>query len=497
MRERFKLDLYQQLHADRARILASAEELGRDIGIPAELRGCIGASGASSSAPGTLRREVIDAIATGSREMRSLAHVGDEIRRVVKSVYGDQYDAAPVASCEGALWVAYDALIAPPLMGRGEPYRVRVIGLLERHIEHHLSYGRPFPGIHKDIFADRGATAGELGLLGRRQENIDIVMVPMAGARYDVHGIKSYPCPLLLDVDPVQTAAALERAASIHASELGGFVTLAYDTPGYGYGVHEGDGAPTLARRIGELAANRGVPYIADNAWGIPILGTDIRKIGADIMMYSMDKVAGGPTSGLIIGREAPMVQIRRALGVHSDRSGSLSTHGKAANVAVDPGKEAMLGMLAALRTLRDSPEVITRPIDATHAIVLDEYQRHRAALGDGIVIAKSVNLGGVEINYQRTWADGRIGIPIFTHEDRVAQSNLLNLCIAKMGVVPNITDDANIPVTPGFGTTDEEGRVIEERMRWVVAAIFRSLALLAEWGATVESVVRVPAREP
>ena len=110
-------------------------------------------------------------------------HLGDEIRRVVKSVYGDEYDAAPTNSCEAALWITFDALLTPPLMGRGEPYRARCIGLIERHAEHHLSYGRPFPPKYKDLFADRGATAGELGLAGRRSQNTDIVMVPMAGAR--------------------------------------------------------------------------------------------------------------------------------------------------------------------------------------------------------------------------------------------------------------------------------------------------------------------------
>lgn len=478
----FKLDLYQYLRENTPHIVAEAERIGRDLGIPSELRGRIGASGASSSSPGTLRNDVIAAIEKGSREVRPLRELGDEIRRLVKSVYGDEYDAAPVASCEAALWVVYDALIAPPLMGRGDPYRVRCIGLNERHIEHHLSYGRPFPGLHKDIFADRGATSGELGLLGRRQENVDIVIVPLAGARYEVHGVKSYPCPLLLEVDPDESMHAVDRAAAVHAASLGGIVSLAYDTPGYGYGVKGPAGEPVLQRRLGELATKYGVPYIADNAWGMPILGTDPRTIGADVMMYSMDKVAGGPTSGLIIGREAPMVHIRRALGVHGDRWGSLSSHGKAANVAADPGKEAMLGILAALRALRDSPHVVTKPIADTYAIVMDEFGPRRHAIGDGILITKSVNLGGVEINYQRTWREGRRGIPIFTHEDRVAQSNILNLCIAQMGVVPNITEDANIPITPGLGTVDENGAIIEERMRLVVRAVFESLALVKEW---------------
>ena len=29
------------------------------------------------------------------------------------------------------------------------------------------------------------------------------------------------------------------------------------------------------------------VPYIIDNAWGAPFIGTDIRKIGCDVITYS------------------------------------------------------------------------------------------------------------------------------------------------------------------------------------------------------------------
>ena len=78
-------------------------------------------------------------------------------------------------------------------------------------------------------------------------------------------------------------------------------------------------------------------------------------------MLYSMDKVAGASTSGLIIGREGPMVNVRRALGIHGERFGATSAHGKASHVAADPGKMTMTGMLAALRVLRDRPQMVTQ----------------------------------------------------------------------------------------------------------------------------------------
>ena len=173
-------------------------------------------------------------------------------------------------------------------------------------------------------------------------------------------------------------------------------------------------------------------------------------------MLYSMDKVAGASTSGLVIGREEPMVNIRRALGIHSDRFGSTSAHGKASHVAADPGKVTMTAMLAALQVLRDKPQVVTQPVDTTHALVLDEYARVKDDLGAGIAITKSYNLGGVEVNYEGTWSAGKMGIPIFNNEDRVAGSQLLNLCTAEMGVLPGQADDANIIINPGLGTVDE-----------------------------------------
>jgi hypothetical protein len=478
----YRVDYYQRLAAAKDRLLADAEKIGVSLNIPDEMKGKVGVSGTNSSCPGLLRRDVQEAILKSSREVMPLNRLGDEIRRVVKSVYGDSYDAAPANSCEALLSVTYDALLTPPQMGLGEPYRVSCIGPIERHIEHHLSYGRPYPPRYKDLFADRGATAGELGLLGRRNWGTDIVLVELAGARYEPHGIKFYPSPLLMGVDAQRSAAALRRSAEIHRTSLVGIFSLGYDTPGYGYSEHDDDGAPTLQRLIGELARDFDALYICDNAWGAPFIGTDPRKTRSDVMLYSMDKVTGSPIGGLAIGREESMVGVRRALGIHGERWGNTSSHGKARYAAADPGRESMAGMLAALRVLRDAPEVVTKPIDDTYAIVLDEFANVKDTFGDGIVITKSYNLGGVEINYERTWRSGKFGLPIFNNEDRIAGTNLLSLCLARMGVLPNQAEDGNLIITPGLGTTDEGGQLIENHMRIAVRALFAALALVGEW---------------
>lgn len=481
-----RLDLYDYLYRNKTALLEDARRIGKGLGVPSDIRHRIGPTGANSALPGTLRGETLEAIEQGMKQVLSPRLIGDEIRRVVKSVYGDAFDAVPTNTCESALLATYDALFTPPAIGAGEPYRARIIGLYERHAEHHLSYGRPFPPRFKDHFADRGATAGELGILGRAQYATDCVFVPMVGAGYELHGLKMYPTPLLMETNAAQTIAAARKAAEIHAQHLSGFVSLGYDTIGYGYGEKSGDGAPLLQQGLGALAAEYGLPYVTDNAWGIPIVGADPRRLGADVMLYSMDKVAGSPTAGLVIGKEWPLVNIRRALGVHGERYGATSAHGKGVHVHADPGKMTMLGVLHALRTLRDKPELTTGPIDKIYDIVRDVYRAVREKLPEGLVITKSYNLGGVELNYERTWRDEsgtpRIGIPIFNNEDRVASSNLLALALQEMGILPGPTDDGNILINPGLGTTDNAGNLIEERMQLVVRALFEALSLLHDW---------------
>lgn len=481
-----RFDFYDRLSSEREALLSSADKLASSLSLQGDLKGRVGTSGASSAFPGSIRDDVVEAMSRGAREAVSPRVLGDELRRLVKAYYGDDFDVAATNSCEAALGIAFDALLTPPQLGRGDTYRSRCIGLLERHAEHHLSYGRPFPPLYKEVFADRGAVAGELGITGRRALNTDIVMVPMAGARYEVHGPKMIPCPLLMETDAAATVASVTRAAAIHAADLSGFISLGYDTPGYGYRDKNPRGAPAIQAGIGALAAEYGVPYIVDNAWGVPFIGTDPRDIGADVMLYSMDKVSGAPTSGLMIGRETAMVNVRRALGIHSERFGAPSAHGKAAHVAADPGKVSLAALVQVLRVLLNEPERITRPIDETHDIVMEEYEKCRGRFAAALDITKSYNLGGVEINYERTWSSGQTGIPIFSNEDRIAGTQIFGAILARLGIIAVQSEDGNVLVTPGLGTVDGNGRVNARVMRVIARAIFMSLGLLQDWTAQV-----------
>jgi hypothetical protein len=474
---KLKFQMYKRLQLKTQTIYAEAKKAAESLNMPAELKGAIGLTGAISGCPAPLREDIEKAMATEGRKVVPLAVYVDQIREIIKEVYGDDYDAAPVNTCEAGLWVSFETLVTPPMQGRGDNYRTRYIAPYERHIHHQASYGRPFPPKYKDILGDRGSTAGELGFYGKRQNNLDTVLVPMVGAEYPVHGINYHPVPLMKNIKVKESLQALETAAKRNETMLSGFASLGYDTPGYGYGDKDPKGTPKLLKGIAALAQSYNVPYIIDNAWGIPVIGSNIKNIGADIMIYSMDKASGSPTSGLIIGKEDVMVSIRRALGMHGNRYGTTSSYGKAAFVTQDPGKEALSGQVAALKVLRDKPQVVTKPIDELYQIVADEFKKIDSRIRPYFKLSKSYNSGVVEINYEESWKTGKLGIPIFSIEDMYSGSNLFQDGMTQMGIIPTIAYDANIFISPGLGTTDEHGQLIHERARMVV----RGLVMLIE----------------
>ncbi|SHM74350.1 hypothetical protein SAMN05660826_01825 [Caldanaerovirga acetigignens] len=482
-----KFEMYRHLQANIANIYAEARKASDEIGIPPEIRGKFGLTGAISGCPSPLTKKVREAVEKGSTEVIPLAKLVDEIRAIVKDVYGDEYDAAPINTCEAGLWVTFDVLFTPPMQGRGDNYLSRYIIPYEKHLHHHGGYGRPYPPRFKDIFADRGCTAGELGFYGKRQNNLSVHIVPLVGADYSVHGIKYHPAILLTKVDPEASAKKIKEAAQRNAFMLAGITSLAYDTPGYGYGVKDADGTPALQKKLAEIAHEFDVPYVLDNAWGVPFIGHDIRKSGADVIIYSMDKASESTTAGLIIGKEEYMVPIRRALGYHGDRYGTTASYGKAAYVTNDPGKEALLGVIAALKELRENPEELTKPVDDLYEIVKEEFENIHPKIKKGLIISKSYNSRAVEVNYENTWNGEELGLPIFTIEDMYAGTNILQSGMSQMGVIPTVAYDANIMISPGLGTTDDNGQIIEDRARLAVRALVRLIEIVAKYSGYID----------
>jgi hypothetical protein len=481
-KSRFKFQMYRHLQANLANIYAEAKKAADEIGIPTEIRGKFGLTGAISGCPAPLRKDILEAGEKGAVEVIPLSKLVDEIREIVKEVYGDGYDAAVTSTCEAGLWVTFDTLFSPPITGRGDNYRARYIAPYEKHLHHQGSYGRPFPPRFKELFADRGSTAGELGFSGKRQNNLDTVIVPLEGARYEVHGIKYHPVPMLANVDPDASIEKIALHAEIHETMLTGITSLGYDTPGYGYKVKDEDGVPLLQKYLADLAHSYDLPYVVDNAWGLPFVGFDPIRTGADIVIYSMDKASGAATSGLIIGKEEHMVPIRRALGMHGDRWGTTASYGKAAYVTFDPGKEALLTQIQALKVLRDCPDLLTKPVDELERIVKEEFAALPAELLQGIIISKSYNSTAVEVNYEGTWKNGQMGIPVFTIEDMYSGTNILQSGCAQMGIIPTVAYDANIYISPGLGTTDANGQLLETEARFAVRGLVNLIKIVCKY---------------
>ena len=484
----YKIELYQFLSESKGKLFEDAKKIPREIGMPDELLGKVGLSGTVSECHGLLRKKVSDAIEAGNRKVINSGTLDYEIRKLVKGYYGDDYDAVTASTSEALLMVGFETLYAPPIAGRGDNYRSRYIAPYERHAHHQAGYGRPFPPKYKDIYADRGVTAGEYGQMGKRLANLETVLVPMEGARYASHGLRYHPCVLLTHVDGHATAAKMAEVAKRHEAYLSGFASIGYTNPSYGYKDVDSEGVPVLQKEMAKLARAYDVPYMIDNAGAIPFQCTDIRKIGADVMTFSMDKTGGAPTSGLAIGTEQAISPLARALGTAGPRAGGIISHGKAMFVQMDPGKESLLGLIAALEVLLEREDQFRRNCEVFHQITVEEFAKIDQGLMAGVRIDKDYGSCGVEINYQDTWRDGRMGWPIFSIEDMYAGTSLPQTAMRAMGIIPCIAYDANIRLSLGLGTTDEMGDIIEDNARWVVRALARFCELMCRHAGVMDS---------
>ncbi|MFV2045002.1 MAG: hypothetical protein ACC700_17415 [Anaerolineales bacterium] len=474
----FRFQRYQHLAAHRDAIFKQFREIADRLdteGYRENRFGMLGGSGA----PPVLSRRVRKAIDEGSAQLTPLASLDDRIREIVKSVYGDEWDAAAVSSAEAGLWVTFDALVSVPMAARGLKYQSVYATPFERHTHHQASYGAPFPPYLKDHVADRGVTAGEMGLLGKRLENVSVIFSPLSGARYENHGIKYAPAYLLLETEAEASAAKFRLTAERHLDRLAAIVSMGYDSPGYGYG-EIADGAPKLQRALGELAAEWDLPYIVDNARGTPFLGLDPRITGAGVVIYSTDKAFGGPTAGLIIGQEKFMVPIRRAMGMAGNRWGTTSSHGKAGYVMADPGKEGLLGLIGALEGIMDDPDELTAPVDTLFELTQSIAAEELGDIVEHVVISSSRNALAVEVNYERSWRT-EYPIPIFPIEDFYSGANLIQYGLSGAGIGSPLCYDANIVIGPLSNLCKSDGVLHEGRAAFALRTMFQELSYLTK----------------
>jgi len=482
LKTKFKYQWYQEIFNNIPKILEEARKVGKELGLD-QLRDRIGLYSGSSSCPGSLPNYVLDAIIKANKiPILPMRRVEDELREVIKDVYGDDYDGAAVNTCESGLRVAFETLFAPPTMRKGDAYRGRYIFPYHEDFEFMAGYGRPFPPRYKNVFVDRSASAGELGVEGKSLANLDSIFVKLAGAKYEAHGIKFNIVPLMTRTDAARSIKKIQEVAERHSENLVGFVTVGYDTPGYGYGEKDTKGVPILKRMIGELAAKYDLPFLIDYASALPVVGHSPADLGADVGVWSMDKAARAPISGLMVGKEEAMVYIRKGLGLGGHRYGELSSHSKALFSLCDPGRDAVVGLTAVLKMLRDNPQKVLKPVDKFHEIVVEEFNKMKPArFRDELIITKSHNMGGTELNYEQTWDDGEFGIPLFSVEDAYANTNPIVSAQEEMGVFPATIYSGNMFLGPGLGTLDENADLNEEYTRLGVKSLVKSVEIVCK----------------
>ncbi len=136
---------------------------------------------------------------------------------------------------------------------------------------------------------------------------------------------------------------------------------------------------------------------------------------------------------------------------------------------------------MAALKAIRERPDVINGPLDRMYEIVVEEFDTLHPDLRRGIIISKSLNGATVEVNYQHTWDDG-FGVPIFSIEDMYAGTSLFQSALSQMGILPAVAYDANVMITPGLGTTDEDGNLLEDEMRYAVRGLVRLIEIVCRY---------------
>ncbi len=484
MKTKYKFQWYQEIYENFPKIREEARKTATDIGLNKIKSETFGLYPGSSSCPGPLPNYVLEEIINANKEVIPVRKVEDELRNVVKDIYGDNYDSAVTNTCEAAIRVGFETLMAPPILRKGDAYRARFITPYGEDPEYIAGYGRPFPPKYKNILVDRSVTGGELAVESKCLPNLDSLLVKLVGTKYKVHGIKSNLVPLMTRTNAQKSIEKIALVAERHIELLSGFASLGYDSPGYGYGEKDQNGIPILKKGIGTLAKEFDLPYLIDGGGGMPVIGLGPEDISGDIMMWSMDKSARAPISGLIVGHEEVMVPVRKGLGSGGQRYGEVTSHSKARYSLMDPGRDAVVGLTTVLKMLRDNPEKIKNPIDQYHDILVEEFKSFEPSrFREKLIITKSYTMGGTELNYEQTWDNNEFGIPIFNMEDMFANTNPMIIALDEMGVGTGATIySGNMFLTPGLGTLDEEGELIKEYAKLAAQALVKAVEITCKY---------------
>lgn len=454
-----KYQVYKHLQLNIAGIYTAARVIAEETGIPREVQGESATGQRSGGFPAWAPADSMEAAGHQVREAVPPSDLTEDIRKLVKSAYGDDYDTISYKVCSTGVWPILDVLSALAVIRGGG--RGRCLVPLEKNYHHQGVGGLGFPGYCQRL----NGINGEKGL--------DMVAVPLVGACYAVHGIKYQPVPLLTAVDPGQSAKQIRKFAALHTGMLTGITSLAYETPGCGYGAKNSSGTPELQKSLAAVTQDYDIPYVMDNTGGLPFIGSDPRKTGADVVLYNLGQPDGIAFNGLVIGKAEAIAALRRAF-----------RPGKSTVYACD--QKALTGQLLALNMLRDMPGRLTQPVDMLEKIVGEEFAAIHPALKDGILISKSYNSLAVEINYEGTWKNGQLGIPIFSREDTYSGTNIFQTVMRHMGLMPTVTYEGNICLSPGGPSVDSQGRLLPGVARRAVKGLVRLIELVSRYAGII-----------
>jgi len=137
---------------------------------------------------------------------------------------------------------------------------------------------------------------------------------------------------------------------------------------------------------------------------------------------------------------------------------------------------------------LRDNPQLIKDPIDKFHKILVEEFKELEPKwLQKKLIFSKTYQLGGTEINYERTWSDNRRGIPIYTLEDLYANTNPIVSAQVEMNVEPATIYAGKMFLGPGLGTLDIDGNLIEEYARLAAKSLVGALNIVNKYAGLLD----------
>ncbi len=457
-RAKHRFKMYQRLVSEAPAVLEQARKAAQELGLPA----------GTASPPDKADK---DAREQDVARLRPAEAIVDRIREVVKDTYGEDYDCCPASSPAWALRLAWHAAFAPgPGFSRSAVAYVnpRCIVPRQKNLPHPWAMN-PLPPMYKYLLDQTADPAP----LSRAQDGFDAVIVPLEGATYVNHGASYSPVSLLAAADPESSLDVLAATAEVHAPFLSGIFSQGPSTPGCGFGPRDEDGVHLLHKGLGELAAEYGLPHLTDEAFGIPFLGRITPEPCASATVYGHPAM-GGP--GLIIGTEdlvAPLLREARA----SPTSVELAEESGVDAFQADPA--SLTALLDLLTDLASDPERYRRAVDRLYEVVTSELADLDSGFKKALRVRKDACSLSVEVNYEDTWRDG-LGLPIFSVRDSRDGTNLLEACIAAMGISSASALEASITLhLPGLGS----GRFgpDEERTRLEVKGLARLLQVIGK----------------